>query len=308
MKFKILITLLLTSLSWTLHGKERIPGTKISINPPAGFVTATQFPGYVMESAGSSIMVTPIPGGPFPEVSKGFTSSGLASQGMKLLEIQKTKIGSADGVLIHASQSAHEIEFLKWTLVFGNNTETTIVAATFPKQLEEQLSNILKESILSTEWQEAMNLDFMEGVDFRVSESGSLKFASKIGNTLILTENGIFPQKEPGAPTVIVGASISQGWKIPTEPKEFSIQRLQQTKTLGSIKMIEGRNIEIDGLDGYIVFAEGVDHESREEIYIEQCLLFTNDGHYIFQALIGKKQKADYTTNFQKILHSFKRI
>ena len=285
MKINTLIILLLISISWNLHGKERVPGTRVTIEPPAGFTKATQFPGYMMESTGSSIMVTPVPGGTFSEVSKGFTHSGLATQGMKLIKKQETKVGSADGVLIHASQGAHGMEFLKWMLAFGDNTETTLVVATFPKQFAELLSDKLKSSILSTEWQKSMNLDFFEGFTFRVSESGSIKFANKMGNNVFLTENGVFPQKEEGAPLVIVRASISQDWKIPTEKRKFSNQRLRQTKVLLSPTVIEERNIEIDGLDGFLIYAEGVDKESGGDMYIEQCLLFTSDGYYIFQAL-----------------------
>ncbi len=307
MKLKTVTIILLISLPWSLHAKERIQGTKVAIEPPDGFVEAAQFPGYMMESTGSSIMVTPIPGGPFAEVSKGFTPSALATRGMKLIKKEEAKVGAVEGILIHASQRAYGTEFLKWMLAFGDGTETTLVVATFPKQFEEQLSENLKRAVLSVEWQRSLNLDFFEGLTFRVSESGPLKFANKMGNNIFLTKEGVFPQKEEGAPLVIVGASVTQDWKIPSDKRVFSNQRLRQTNVLGSPEVIEEKNVEIEGLDGYLIFAEGIDRDSGGAMYIEQCLLFTGDGYYIFQALVGKDQKEEFKSNFAEILQSFKR-
>jgi len=307
MKLKIFTAILLSSLSWSLHAKERVQGTKVTIDPPSGFVEAVQFPGYMMESTGSSIMVTPIPGGPFSEVSKGFTPSGLATQGMKLIKKEKTKVGTAEGILIHASQNAYGTDFLKWMLAFGDSTETTLIVATFPKQFEEQLSENLKKSVLSVDWQKSMKLDFFDGFTFRVSESGSLKFANKMGNNVFLTENGVFPQEEAGAPLVIVGASITQDWQIPSEKRLFSNQRLKQTQVFGSPEVIDEKGIKIDGLDGYLIYAEGIDNDTGEAVYVEQCLLFTSDGYYIFQALVGSDQRKEFKSNFREIMESFKR-
>lgn len=307
MKTKKLIIALLISLSCSLQAQERVQGTKVTIDPPADFTKATQFPGYMMESTGSSIMVTPIPGGPFSEVSKGFTRSGLATQGMKLIQKENIKVGSAEGVLIHARQSAYGTEFLKWMLAFGDSTETTLVVATFPKKFEEQLSEHLKKSVLSVEWENSMELDFFEGLTFRVSESGPLKFANKMGNNVFLTEGGIFPQKEEGVPLVIVGASITQDWQIPSEKRLFSNQRLKQTNVLVSPEVIEEKKIKIDGLDGYLIYAEGVDKDTNKAMYVEQCLLFTSDGYYIFQALVDQDRKGDFKSNFSEVMQSFKR-
>jgi hypothetical protein len=306
MKTKNLIVALLILLACSLQAQERVQGTKVTIDPPADFTKATQFPGYMMESTGSSIMVTPIPAGPFSEVSKGFTRSGLATQGMKLIKKENIKIGTAEGVLIHASQSAYGTDFLKWMLAFGDSTETTLVVATFPKQFEEQLSDNLKKSVLSVEWGKSMKLDFFEGFTFRVSESGSLKFANKIGNNVLLTEDGIFPQKEKGAPVVIVGASITQGWQIPSEKRLFSNHRLKQTNALMSpVIVIEEISIKINGLDGYLIYAEGVDKDTNKAMYIEQCLLFTDDGYYIFQALVDQGRSEEFKSHFSEIMQSF---
>jgi hypothetical protein len=291
-----------------LHAKERIPGTKVAIQPPSGFTKAKQFTGYVMESTVSSIIVTPIPGGSFAEVSKGFTKSGLAKQGITLINKEKTRIGAYEGLLIRASQTSQGIKFLKWMLAFGDHTETTLIMATYPEQYNKELSKKLKASILSVEWQKSINLDFFEGLTFRVSESGSLKLAKKMGNNIVLTQNGVFPQKSIKEPFVVVGASMSEKWKMPTDIKEFSHQRLKQIAILKSLTIIKETKIKIDNLDGFLIYAEGTDKKMGADMYVEQCLLFTNDGYYIIQAMVGKNQKKKYSSTFYNILQSFKTL
>ena len=192
-------------------------------------------------------------------------------------------------------------------LAFGDSTESTLVIANFPKDFFPQLSGNLKRSILSVEWDKSMELDFFEGFTFRVSESGSLKFANKMGNNVFLTENGVFPRKEKGAPLVIVGASVTHDWQVPAEKALFSNQRLKQTKVLRSPKLIEEKEIKIDGLDGYLIFAEGTDRDTGSAMYVEQCLLFTSEGYYIFQALVDQERMDEFKLDFSEIMQSFKR-
>ena len=302
MKITKLVTLLMISISWFLHAKERVAGTKIKIEAPEDFVKAAQFPGYMMKATGSSIMVTTLPG-PFSEVTKGFNKEGFVRQNMKLISKEKQLVGEAQGLLIHASQNARGTSFLKWMLVFGNESETTLVVATFPERFKDELSEKLKKSVLTTEWDRAIKVDFFEGITFRVKESGSLKIANKMGNSLFLSKDGKFPQKNEGEPLVIVGSSITEDWEIPNM-KLFSKRRLLHTKGLTVPKILEEKSVKIDGLDGYLIYAKGKGVDG--DLYIEQCLLFTEDGYYIFQALVGNDKKDKYVKDFRIILNSFK--
>jgi hypothetical protein len=282
MKIAKLVTLFMISISWSLLAKERVAGTEVNIEAPEGFEKATQFPGYLMKATSSSIMVTAISGGPFTEITKGFNKEGLASKGMKLISKEDLKVGDAQAVLIHASQKAYGVDFLKWMLVFGDKSETVMVVASFPKEFEGKLSDILKKSVLSAERDDTVKLDFFEGVTFRVKESGAFKIANKLGNNLILTVDAVFPQKDKTAPLVIVGSSVSQDWKIPNA-KLFCNKRLLQNEGMTNFKIIEEKGVKIDGLDGYLIYATASSADGVR--YVEQCLVlrrwllyFSRDG------------------------------
>lgn len=71
----------------------RVPGTKVSLDPPKSFSVAEQFPGFGRPDLRASIMVTEIPG-PSMEVQKGMTKEPLATKGMTLIESRTQKIGA----------------------------------------------------------------------------------------------------------------------------------------------------------------------------------------------------------------------
>ncbi|MCK7511417.1 MAG: hypothetical protein MZV70_50120 [Desulfobacterales bacterium] len=67
--------------------RQRVAGTRVTIEPPAGFSPAEQFPGFLRADIGASIMVTELPGSA-AEVREGMTEEGLAARGMVLAGIQ----------------------------------------------------------------------------------------------------------------------------------------------------------------------------------------------------------------------------
>src|SRR5687768_6123448 len=83
-----------------------VVGTKVSLKPPDGFTPSSQFPGYWLESLGSSIMITELPA-PFAETSAGFSNpSELMKRGMSLLSKQEVKVNGYSGLLVQVKQNA----------------------------------------------------------------------------------------------------------------------------------------------------------------------------------------------------------
>jgi hypothetical protein len=58
-----LVAVLSVATCGALYGEPvRVPGTRVSLNPPPGFSPAHQFPGFQNGDIQSSIMVTELPG------------------------------------------------------------------------------------------------------------------------------------------------------------------------------------------------------------------------------------------------------
>ncbi len=284
---------------------ERVPGTKVNLTPPDNFTSSRQFPGFVMKESNASIMVTRLPG-PYSKVTMGFTKQGLSTKGMKLIEKKDIKLGTDDAILLHVSQKAYGTEYLKWMAALGDETETLLIVATFPKSFESTLSGPLKTSVLSARWNKNAQTDFFEGLTFRVSGDGGLEIATKIGNNIILAPGGSIPSKSKDDPVAIMGASVTEDYII-SDKKAFSLKRLKKSEYIKDIEILKEEDTVIDGLSGRRILAKATDVRTGKQRFVYHTLFYTTDGYYIFQGFSAFDEKNKYQLIFQSILQSFKR-
>jgi hypothetical protein len=284
---------------------ERVPGTKVTLDPPKGFAKSTQFPGYMMAETGASIMVSQIPG-PIAEVAKGFTKEGLAKNGMNLLATKTVTTKTGKTTLYHVAQSARGTDYLKWMIAFGNEKETVLVVATFPRKVADEWSEKLRKSVVGARWDTSAAVGAFEGLTFRVSAQGNLKIAKTMGNNVILTPGGVFPQKNPDDPLALMGSSITEDWEVPGDLEAFTRRRLLQAPIFKDVKISSTTRIAAGGLKGYLCRAELTHKDGGARLAVQHALLFSKDGYYIFQAMCPVGEKAVYDPLFSGVLKSFK--
>jgi hypothetical protein len=290
----------------SLKDLSSVSGTKVSLQPPSDFLPSNQFPGYSKEVAGSAIIVTEIPI-PFSDLSKGFSNpEELSKRGMTLLERKEVSVNGQTALLFQIAQKAFDIDYLKWILVLGDEKESIMVAASFPKEFEKELSQPLKTSVLTTTWNKNKVVSITEGLSYSLTEKGDYKLAKRLTNALVYTVNGVFPSKSPDDPFFIIAPSIA---KLTIEDKEaFSKSRAL------SVQNIEGAGIEtidrvtIDNLSGYEILARGKDKETGQVILIYQVTLFDGETYYIMQGLAGAQNGVSHIGTFKQIAGSFKRL
>jgi len=215
-------------------------------------------------------------------------------------------LGTEPAILMHVSQKAQGIEFLKWMAAVGDESETVLIVATFPKQFEKCLSTPMKQAILSVRWDKTLKMDLFEGLTFEISGAGDMKIATKMGNNVILTVSGDFPPKSREEPMVAVGASVSEDWKVPNQ-KEFAMERLKLSDFAKGITVLKEEGVTLSGLPGRTILATGSDMQTGKEKFIYHTLLYTEDGYYLFQGVCPLKDKSKFQGIFHKILQSFKR-
>lgn len=255
--------------------EKPVKGTHVIVTPPAGFVVADRFPGFMSEETGSSVMVSELPA-PFAEVTKDFSAPGFKKQGMTLLSQVKMSYGAHDGLLISASQAARGIDWLKWMGVFGDSKVTYIVTATFPKEAEAELSDLLKKSVMGARVS-SINVDPLDALTFRVSPTNDMKMAKVIGNGVLFSKGGIFPAKSIETPIFVVGASASKGLAI-SDKKVFAEARLLKIATIKDVRVKGTAPITVGGLDGFESTADAVDADGGAKMLIYQVVLFDADG------------------------------
>jgi hypothetical protein len=291
--------------SLSLAKRQTITGTKISIIPPVGFVQATRFSGYQEEKYGTSIAVTEIPA-PISQLKLGLTNpQELAKRGMVLLEQEDVRLNDRDGIIFKVKQSAYDSEFQKWILLLGNETESIIITASLLQELEAQYSKILRDSLLTVQWDTTTANGLTEGLDYAVEEFGTLKLAKRISNSLLYTENGEFPAKSNEDPIFVVSPSVAPQ---NNDLESFARTRLLQTENLTEIKIQSSNKITIDSHKAYEIIAVGKDIKTQFLVSLYQVILLDkNNYYYIMQGQVDARFKVQYIPIFQQMARSFHR-
>lgn len=279
-----------------------VNGTKISIVPPEGFKTSSNFLGFQQTQSGSSIMVLDIPG-PFSEVSKGLTKEGLLSQGMALKEIEKLTLNNLPAILLKAEQNAYGNIYTKYILAFGTEKESILINGTFPQNLED-LNNVLKKSLLSTVYDSSKKVNPFDTVDFEISTNGTgIVFAKSVSNSLIFNRDGKIPSESNDKASLIMVKAFS---KIDIDDKKlFAMNRIRQLP-VEIEKIISTEPIEIDGITGYEIVADGKDKKTGDKEKVYQVILFSDSLYYMLFA----SSQSDFDKNiilFRKLAKTFKR-
>ncbi len=168
----------------------RIRGTRVSLDPPAGFSPAPQFAGFQNPDLQSAIMVTELPG-PASVMQRGMTKTALASRGMTLLESSTASVDGQDALLLRVRQASASGDVLKWMLIAGDQTRTVMVVGTYPTAADTAVGEAIRRSLLNARLGNGTAApDSFEGLRFRVTPTPFLKLAGRVNDMLTLTETG----------------------------------------------------------------------------------------------------------------------
>lgn len=282
-----------------------VKGTKINLIKPEGFIESTNFPGFQQNTTGATIVVTEFPGA-YTDIASGFTAENLKPRGMNLISKENISVDSYKGFLVKFTQNANGQEYGKVGVIFGDDKESVFIIASFPVELEKELSTVLKDSLIAAKWDRKKEVDPFADLSFNVDASGSLKFAKRLQSTLLYSKDGKFPV-EVDTPIFVVGKSVSDFPTGTSDYKAFAESRLNQSAENKNIAIESGEAITIDNLNGYEIVANGNDSASNAPLAIYQVLLFDDKNYFIMQGLVGVKSKDQFLVEFKKMARSFKK-
>ena len=192
---------------------------------------------------------------------------------------------------------------------FGDDTYTWVVAASFPESQEEELSQLLLDSVMSTK---INSEDFPEirgnEFGFSIIKPPGLKFCKGWGEKYVLTSSGEFPVKS-------VEECFAKFEELPLlEPLEKD-NRLNYTKSLLKAaptitvnKISLEQKITVDGLPGYEVIGVGREELSQVPVFLFSAVLFDEKSVYTFSSWYGMRNESmDQLDDLKTLLRSFRR-
>lgn len=302
----MLALLLLAAAPAVAHAQpQRVAGMHVTLQPPAGFVAAERFAGFQREDAQSSIAVTELPL-PFSEMEARLTPESFAQQGMRLRgPSEPFAVDGMRGTLISATQEARGTTFEKWALMFGGDSMTVIVTATYPAARADSLREPMRQAVLSTRWAGDAASDPLEGIGFRVTESPRLRIARRMGNMLALNETGTLPDSTPGSPLLVIGQSVSAVDLRDLEA--FSAGRLRQMATVSGITNLVGEALTLDGARAYEMVADAVHTASGTPLRVYQVVLAEGSQYLLMQGMVDAGRADVFIPEFRAVARSLRR-
>lgn len=295
MKHIIYLTLLLLPFFCQAQRID-IPNTKYSIVPPPNFTLSQKFSGFQNTEIGASIMVNEL-AAPYEEVAKGLTTEQLGTRGMVMKNKENIELNGLQAILLTVSQVANGNTYTKYILAFQDGTATVLVNGIFPEASEE-ISAILKASVLSIKQRSTQNSNPLDAVKFSIDISNTeFKFVKLLSGTLLYTSDGNIPSK--GA-ILTVGNSFSD---VEIKNKEeFVIKRLKALPNGKSLIIKETNHITIDQMQGTEVIA----YNANSTALTYMVMLFNKEGYYMIVG-ITEKESSNYLNIYKSIAQTFKR-
>lgn len=276
-----------------------VEGTQLSIKLPKGFVKSERFVGYEHKIAGSSIVVSEVPG----EVRKNFLAFGKVNLIQRGLLIEKEElylINGFDALLQYGQQSSYNKMYRRWLLVIGDNEKTFLLNASAPAETSMEHGAEIKESLLSVIYQPSKKVSESERYDFTLNLTGTgLKQIKILVNSMMYSDDGNLPPKTESK--IIFMASRTKPAAPITDKKRFITQYLDMFPTTWpNNEKPEPKAVEIAGLSGYEIYGLAVNKDNNRPQLVYHVILFKGDYYYAITGMCFKY--------FEENLEMFKKI
>lgn len=123
-----LFVLLLAGLLWLAPAQaqapavQQVPGTTVSMAPPAGLSLATEFSGFRDQDGTASILISELPPEAYPQISAVFgdldsARQAFATRGVAVNAVKRIERPSGIVLLLTGTQTAGDLTIAKWIAV-----------------------------------------------------------------------------------------------------------------------------------------------------------------------------------------------
>lgn len=280
----------------------RVPGTRITLRHPLGFVpseygTMLAFPGT---NAWIKVFEVKL------SASKQISGAKKAlAKVAKVLERKDVQVDSYKGFYSRVRLGKGKRRQVRWTLVFGDEKESVLIVASAPGAIARALNPIYRETLLSARWDRKYPVHPFEGLPFILPGKSILEFATRRGAELTFSREGRVQRSGPDDPVLVV-STVSA--RVPEEAQaEFCAAAVRYTGVFNDVKVLAKGEIQVDGMTGCELLARGVNRVDQRPGLIYQAVLFESDRYYDFKGIAGIRWRAQYVEEFGRMARRIKR-
>ncbi|MEL7339745.1 MAG: hypothetical protein AAGM67_04600, partial [Bacteroidota bacterium] len=177
----------------------------------------------------------------------------------------------------------------------------------YPQEDKAELDSLVINAMRSTYYNQEAELNPLDALSFVLdTEDTKLQFGTVFTGTALYTVDGKVPTESEDKTNFMVGPSLNPSFIL--DEKAFCIKRLEQLPYEDlSFREAEIVEIEVDSLHGYTIPAIGIDSADKEERFIYQTLLFTDDGNYFILLGTAREEYEQNQKLFDLLTKRFRR-
>ncbi len=291
---------------------QQVPASRITLDVPDGYSVSKQFPGFINETTGASVIAVEMPAAAFADFKKDDFAAKLAANGFANVKAATLPF-KGEHIYVTAEQATAAGAFAKFLLIFHDATTTAMLTVnvlkadvTSGKLKASDVEAMLQTAALASAKAEAQVLPFTLGY------LGPFKAAGTMGHAQLYTRDGkAAPDTpDPGRALFVVAPSIDK-----TEIKDVALTSKVALAAIFDIDagtVVREGAVTVDGIAGYEIEIEAPQKRASATVpgvksAAYQIILPGKGGGYVRMLGTGTAtEAAQLIPEFRKMAASFK--
>lgn len=236
---------------------QPVPGTTVSMTPPAGFAPAAEFSGFKDRENTASILIAEFPAEAYPQLSTVFGDLELArkafeAKGISITALKRIDTSSGPALFLSGTQTAGTAHLNKWlALLKGEKTVLITLQATGASALTEAAA---QKAVESTTLGSVPSLqEKVAKLPFTIEAAPPFRIVDTImGSGVVLMAGDKDIDPEGKQPMLVVAADLS-GRGASGDLAQTARALIAQTEGLKAATIEAERPVRFAGHDGIVL-------------------------------------------------------
>jgi hypothetical protein len=271
-----------------------VPGGRIGLEPPNGFVPSNRFGGFEHPRSGATIVLTELPRDAWGKMRGSMTDTALKAQNITVEKRETVTVDGSDALLLHGKQEASGLMADKWILVVGYPTVTGLVTYQVSEMaVDPSPPEDIRKALLSTVFRPPVSIaEQVSDLPFTIGALDGFRVERVLpGNTAIIIEDGA--RGGSGPQPMFVASAAADGAPPAALRDEFARQAIAGFGLVSDVTVEASKPVELDGDPGSELTAQAIDRRTGEQVALVQWMRFRDEGYlrYLGIAPIAERER-----------------